>query len=134
SQFADALFAGGGGDTLNGLGGDDMLDGGLGADTMAGGLGNDIFLVDDAGDAVIELGGEGNDEVRTALASYVLTANVELLTGTSNAGQALTGNDLANVIVAGSGNDLIDGGLGADAMTGGLGNDVYVVDSAGDSV
>ncbi len=134
SQFADSLFAGGGGDRLSGLGGDDMLDGGLGADTMAGGLGNDIFLVDDAGDAVIELGGEGNDEVRTALASYVLAANVELLTGTSNAGQALTGNDLANVIVAGAGNDLIDGGAGADAMTGGLGNDVYVVDSAGDSI
>ena len=50
---------------------------------MAGGLGDDIYFVDDAGDAVAELGGQGSDEIRTALAAYSLAAlaNVENLTG-----------------------------------------------------
>jgi Ca2+-binding RTX toxin-like protein len=115
-------------------GGNDVIDGGAGADAMAGGLGNDIYTVDNGADAVTELAGQGTDEVRTALAAYALAAEVETLTGTTNLGQALTGNGLANLITAGWGNDVIDGGLGADDMRGSLGNDVYLVDNAGDTV
>ena len=62
-----------------------VITGGAGADTLKGGLGNDIYLVG-AGDVVTELSGEGVDEVHTGLASYALTANVEILTGTSGGG------------------------------------------------
>jgi Ca2+-binding RTX toxin-like protein len=118
---------------ITGGAGNDTIDGGLGADQLAGGLGNDLYFVG-AGDLVVEAGGAGTDEVRTALAAYTLAANVETLTGTSASGQALTGNDLANLITGGNGNDTLDGGGGADQLLGGLGNDVYVVDDAGDLV
>ncbi|MGO8119392.1 protease, partial [Rhizobium leguminosarum] len=45
-----------------------------------------------------------------------------------------TGNALANTIIGGAGNDLLDGGAGNDALIGGAGNDIYVVDSASDIV
>jgi microcystin-dependent protein len=110
---------------LRGADGNDVLDGAGGADTMIGGLGNDTYFVDNIGDVVTENPGGGTDTVLTNLASYTLPANVENLFGTSATGQALTGNDLDNVL---------SGGAGADTMTGGLGNDTYVVDNAGDAV
>ncbi|MFN3944118.1 MAG: hypothetical protein ACK4K7_04225 [Allosphingosinicella sp.] len=148
----DVLNGGDGNDTLAGGAGNDLLNGGAGADTMRGGIGNDVYIVDDAGDVVEENAGEGIDEVRTSLAAYTLGAHVENLTGTAGAGQALTGNGLANIITGGSGddvlsggegsdtliggagNDLLDGGAGADTMRGGLGNDVYIVDDINDAV
>jgi serralysin len=122
----------------------DVIDGGAGADTMIGGFGNDEYTVDDVGDLVVEAASQGEDTIRTNLAAFSLTAlpNVERLTGTSNAGQSLTGNDAANIINAGDGNDTLDGGdgndqlnggLGADSMIGGLGDDVFTVDDAGDN-
>ncbi|HYJ84314.1 MAG TPA: M10 family metallopeptidase C-terminal domain-containing protein, partial [Allosphingosinicella sp.] len=121
-------------DRIAGTPGNDHLDGGGGADTLEGGPGDDIYRVDDSGDLVVEAGGGGIDEVRTALAGYGLAANVERLTGTASTGQALTGNGLANILTGGSGNDVLDGGAGADQLVGGLGNDIYFVDDAGDMV
>ena len=123
----DTLTGLGGNDTLDGGAGDDLVDGGAGADSLSGGLGDDVYYVDDAGDTITELAGEGSDEVRTAMASLSIAAfaNVEMLTGTGNVDQSLTGN---------GGDNVIDGGLGADAMAGGDGNDSYVVDNVGDTV
>ena len=45
---------------------------------MSGGAGNDIYFVDNAGDAVIENAGQGNDAVFASI-NYGLTANVETL-------------------------------------------------------
>ena len=134
SAGSDVLLGGAGADALDGGSGDDFLDGGAGADAMVGGTGGDGYLVDEAGDVVTERANEGTDSVRTALASYRLSANVEVLTGLAATGQALTGNGLDNWIEAGAGNDVLDGGVGADLMSGGSGDDVYLVDNANDRV
>ncbi|GAU85718.1 cadherin domain-containing protein [Bosea sp. BIWAKO-01] len=133
---ANALLGLAGNDILNGGGGSDTLDGGVGADTMAGGTGNDSYVVDNAADSVIENIGAGTDTVRTALAAYSLAglANVENLSFTGAGAFSGTGNGLANVIMGGSGNDILDGGAGNDRMLGGLGDDIYHVDSPSDLV
>jgi VCBS repeat-containing protein len=130
---ANQLTGNGAANSLQGLGGADTLDGGGGADTLTGGTGDDVYIVD-AATTVQEAAGEGAaDEVRTALAAYTLAANVERLTGTSAAGQALTGNGLANSIAGGVGADTLAGGEGPDTLAGGLGDDIYLVE-AGDVV
>ncbi|WP_440967260.1 DUF4347 domain-containing protein [Massilia sp. GER05] len=114
----DVLAGGGGADRLNGDAGDDTLDGGSGSDTLGGGDGSDTYYVDNAGDIVIETNASaagGIDEV-VASASHVLGLNVENLTllgGTING----TGNALANLIIAGSGVNAIDGGAGIDTLS-----------------
>lgn len=119
---------------LVGNAGDNILDGAGGTDSMAGGLGDDLYIVDREGDAVMERPGEGSDEVRTGLETYMLAAEVEALTGTSGSGQALTGNALDNRVAGSIGDDVIDGGLGADSMAGGWGDDIYHVDHVDDDV
>ncbi|HEY5724265.1 MAG TPA: M10 family metallopeptidase, partial [Allosphingosinicella sp.] len=132
--LANTMQGNGAANSLSGADGDDWLDGGLGADSMSGGLGNDLFFVENAGDLAIELAGEGNDEVRTTLSSYVLADNVEKLTGISGGNQSLTGNALGNIVTGGAGADRLDGAGGADQMIGGLGSDIYVVDNGGDTI
>ena len=136
---------------LAGGSGNDTLNGGAGADRMYGGFGNDTFVVDNAGDAVIEYTNQGSDTVLASIA-YALTANVENLTltgtdainGTGNTlANILTGNDAANTLSGGAGddrlvglggNDTLDGGVGNDTMVGGTGDDTYVVNARGDVV
>ena len=114
-------FYSGSGYTGYGGTGDDTLDGGTGADSMVGGYGNDTYIVDNAGDIVVE-GFESNysnnpvvDTVRSSV-NYVLPLYVEnlVLTGTAVRGAGNSGN---NVITANDANNLLNGGLGNDTLS-----------------
>ena len=119
----DNLSGDAGQDVLQGDAGDDSLNGGVGADSLAGGVGSDTYTVDNAGDIVIEGLNAGTDIVRTTLANYILTDNVEQLVYTGSANFTGTGNAIANIITGGNGNDTLFGMGGNDQLLGGLGND-----------
>jgi len=127
---------------ITGNSGNNALSGGTGADALIGGAGNDTYTVDNVGDAITELTGEGTDLVNASV-SYTLANHVENLTltgssalsGTGNSlDNALTGNSGNNTLTGGAGNDTLNGGSGSDTMVGGQGNDTYVVAQTGDVV
>jgi trimeric autotransporter adhesin len=118
---------------LTGTTGANTLDGKAGADTMSGLSGNDVYVVDDAGDVVVESAGAGTDLVQASV-SYTLSANVENLTLTGTAAINATGNELVNSLTGNSGDNILHGGAGSDSMSGGTGNDTYIVDSTLDVV
>jgi hypothetical protein len=117
--------------TIVGGAGDDVLDGGAGAaNLLIGGAGNDTYVVQVAGDTIVEQAGGGTDTVETALSSYTLGANLENLTFTDGGSFFGTGNALDNVISGGNANDILDGGLGADTLIGHGGSDGFLFDTA----
>ena len=124
--IANLLKGGAGNDTLDGGAGDDTLIGGAGADQMTGGAGNDTYHVDNAGDVVVEFVGGGTDVVNAVVSTYSLGANVEQLKFVGIGGFTGTGNELANTMVGGAGDDTLDGGADKDALNGGAGNDVLI--------
>jgi Ca2+-binding RTX toxin-like protein len=128
NEVANELRGNNGNDTLNGLGG---------VDTLIGGFGNDTYIIDNAGDVITELNGQGTDEVRTSV-SYTLGAgaDIETFRTTDNAGTAainLTGNDIDNTIFGNAGNNVIRGGGGDDFIIGGPGVDSLVGGSEADT-
>ncbi len=146
----NVLNGGEGEDTLEGGAGGDQLDGGAGADSLVGGANNDTYLVDDAGDVILELAGGGADTVRASV-DWTLGDQLEDLVLLSGA-VAGTGNTLNNVIegngaantlsglggrdlllgnagndtlLGGDGLDTLEGGGGRDSMEGGTNNDLF---------
>jgi len=135
------------GDVIITYGGADRIDGGLGADTMEGGQGNDIYVVEDAGDTVVEVAGGGTDRVSSVI-DHTLADNVEVLRlvgsavfGGGNGGNnAIYGTGLDNELAGNAGNDKLfgqggddrlNGGLGNDLLNGGTGEDTFVFDLLG---
>lgn len=134
NDLSNHLFGGEGEDDLFGNAGNDLMDGGLGADYMEGGLDSDRYIVDDAGDVVVEAfkGGGDADEVWTTLNAYVLGDGIENLDfigigsfrGTGNAfGNIMSGSDANDRIYGLNGNDKLYGEAGRDVLIGGSGND-----------
>ena len=117
------------------------LDGQGGADTMSGGLGDDIYVVDNASDAISENAAEGTDLVQSIVTFTIADVDVESLTLTSTgainatgnaSNNVLTGNTGANTLTGLAGNDTLWGGASAgatvDVLVGGSGDDTYTVD------
>jgi Ca2+-binding RTX toxin-like protein len=120
--------------TMYGNAGNNVLNGGGGADLMVGWAGNDWFFVDNAGDAVAEVVGDGADRV-FAGASWTLSAGaeVELLTTDFHTGTSaidLTGNELANTIHGNDGANVLDGKDGSDSLVGRAGDDTFAFTTA----
>src|SRR6185436_10893871 len=97
-----------------------VLDGGTGADVLVGGAGNDTYVVDDAGDAVIENADEGTDTVKASV-DYALADGVENLVLTGATAIVGTGN---------ADNNVLTGNAAASVLVGGAGNDTYVIGDA----
>ncbi|MFN3389359.1 MAG: hypothetical protein ACK40O_10540 [Allosphingosinicella sp.] len=120
---------------ITGNGNHNILDGGLGDDALNGGAGNDIYIVDSAGDSVIEGLNGGNDTVMSSVTYWLSNAyEVENLILTGDAAINGTGNKFANSLTGNAAANRLNGGAGADRMSGGDGNDTYIVDDLGDRV
>ena len=123
TAFADTITANDGNDTLNG---------GAGADTMDGGAGNDTYVVDNAGDLIVEAAAGGTDLVQVAIAAaggtYAVGAQIENAALTNTVAFNLTGNTVANTLTGNAANNVLDGGAGVDTLIGLAGNDSYIVD------
>jgi serralysin len=135
NEAMNHLESASGGDVLEGRAGDDVLDGGGGADTLRGGTGHDRYLIDDAGDQVIEWAGEGTDTIVSGLAGYTLPDAVEALvlapgggTGIGNSlANSLTGHAGANRLEGRGGADVLEGRGGNDTLSGGAGVDIFLL-------
>jgi serralysin len=130
----DTIIGNAAANELQGQNGDDILDGGPGADILSGGNGNDRYVVDQAGDAIVESAGQGND-LLVARASYTLAlgASIETMTTVSAAALTainLTGNEIGQSIYGNSGDNILIGLGGSDYLVGGLGNDRFIVDES----
>ncbi|MEE1658363.1 calcium-binding protein [Microvirga sp. CF3062] len=128
----NSLTGNAGVNNLVGGAGNDTLDGGAGADRLDGGANDDTYVIDNAGDVIID--SDGVDTVVSFLSSYTLATGLENMRAGGTGAVNFTGNAAANVLTGNSGANILDGGAGADTMAGGLGNDTYLVDSTFDVV
>ncbi|MES0884378.1 hypothetical protein [Roseibium sp. SCP14] len=102
----------------------DTLRSTVGYRELAGGDGDDIYIIHGSAE-VIELAGQGNDEIRSHNGTFSLEdlAAIERLTFLGNGNATLTGNAGDNVLTGASGDDRLTGGAGADHIIGGAGFD-----------
>lgn len=128
----DVVNGGDGDDSIFGLGDDDRLIGGLGADEIEGGLGNDrIFggqglnrlLGNDGADLIFGgsdidtvFGGDGADQVFPLGGDDIVDLGDGGLPGATDPADA-------DLVLGGTGNDVLSGGLGLNIFYGGDGDD-----------
>ncbi|GAA3114287.1 hypothetical protein GCM10010466_01740 [Planomonospora alba] len=139
---ADTVLAGSGGDVFTGGPGDDVFTGGAGddsvvadrladgADVFTGGPGDDTAVYRDRLDRVtVSLDDRADDGA--AGERDDIRADVENVRGGA-AGDTVIGNDRANEIRGGRGDDTLDGGGGDDTLNGEAGKDVLAGEGGGD--
>lgn len=123
--------------TIIGNSGDNLIDGAGGADKMKGGAGNDTYLVSSASDQITEVVGKGSDTAKTFVTySLAATQSIETLRTTDDSGTTainLSGNEIANKIVANNGANVVAGGGGADSLYGRGGADTFLFKTLADS-
>ena len=117
----DELNGEAGNDTLRGGSGNDRFDGGAGDDRMEGGADFDQFLSSAGADSVF--GGAGFDLLTYALRNQNLFLHVDGLPHSGAAGEAGIINTDIEQVIAGRGNDLIEGSENGEALLGAGGND-----------
>jgi serralysin len=105
--------------------GNDTLDGKGGSDTMSGGVGDDTYVVNSAGDIVVEHANSGTDLIRSSI-SIRLNDYVENLTLFNSGAINGTGNVATNVIKGNGAPNVLNGGGAADVLTGGKGDDTFL--------
>ncbi len=119
----DQLLGGSDDDVLYGEDGDDTLFGGSGNDALDGGDGTDTAHYGDSDSGVTvnlaTTAGQGGTAEGDVL------VNIENVMG-SEQDDHLTGDQFANQLHGGGGNDTLDGGDGADTLLGGNGNDTAI--------
>ena len=144
NSLANVLIGNLNGNLLVGDAGNDTLDGGTGKDQMLGDQGNDTFIVDNTGDEVRELEGEGKDTVKSSvdftlkdgqeIETLILSggaingvgnnfANVITFAGDTGNFLTLLGNGGNDVLISTSGDDKLDGGEGNDTLDAGNNSD-----------
>lgn len=121
-------------DHLTGSAGDNVLDGGVSGDTLTGGDGSDTYYVDaalpliftpaTAPDTVVETNADvvtgGFDTVllrSVSVYGYTLGTNIESGRLLMTAAADLRGNALDNLLIAGAGNNVLNGDAGNDTAS-----------------
>ncbi|ESQ73786.1 Calx-beta domain-containing protein, partial [Asticcacaulis sp. AC402] len=107
-----------------------VLTGNTGNNVLSGGLGNDSYYVQNSGDTVVELGGEGTDVIFSVVTYSLNGRYAETINLTGSANINATGNSLTNTLVGNSGINILNGKGGKDSLTGGLGADVFLFEAS----
>jgi Ca2+-binding RTX toxin-like protein len=112
-----------GADNLVGTSGNDRIDGGAGNDLLYGGLGDDSYYVT-VGDQVADDG--GIDTIYfTGSGFWRLAPNIENIVAYGTGPVDFRGNNDANIMVGGAGDDYMNGRGGDDQFYGMGGNDTF---------
>ncbi len=133
----DSAYGGAGNDDIGGESGNDVLDGGPNGDLLKGGSNTDAVTYGTRAEGVAaSIGGvagqDGNSEDSSPSGLDTIDTDVETLFGTSG-DDVLVGDDDANLLAAGAGNDFLLGNgrgdtlvgdAGDDFLAGGFGNDL----------
>src|SRR4030095_6547711 len=93
---------------LTGNGAKNVRDARGGADRMTGLAGDDTYIVDNAGDVVVEAPGGGTDTARSST-TYQLSNNVEVLVLTGTAAINGVGNSIDNTMTGNANNNVLTG-------------------------
>ena len=132
------IYGGPGNDTLRGLGGNDILFGEKGADVLDGGdgTGDEAVYSDATAGVFASNDGVANDGVSddgVAGERDNVEPSIENITG-GPFDDHLIGNDSANVLAGGTGNDRLEARGAADQLQGGGGDDWITGDDGNDTV
>jgi Ca2+-binding RTX toxin-like protein len=126
----DLLLGGAGDDVIDGGFGNDLLRGGPGADALTGDVGTDWAQYNTASAGVtlsLASGGTGGEAAGDSLAT------IENVRGSDHA-DTLTGDAARNLIMAGAGDDVLDGAGGPDVLHGEAGDDQISGGTEGDEL